>query len=207
MDWKMIKRDTTPVVLGIAMVINLIISVSIALWIGTELQRHNQSSTLAVIIGFIIFLVIGILLFWISSLILDGDKRTKKTANRTKNAVTRDIKQSEGSKSDDVITLQNDTSGVIKLIVYQQGKKVSEINAMVKESLIVGRSDLSDVYLEGKQLSRQHFALEFDGVDYYIEDLQTTNGTFLNGSLIQERCKLNVNDKIKVGSLEIVIRW
>lgn len=78
MNWKMVKRDTTPVVLGMAMIVNLILSVWIALWMGTELQRHNQSSTLAVITGFIIFMAIGTLLFWVSSLILDDGKEERK---------------------------------------------------------------------------------------------------------------------------------
>lgn len=117
------------------------------------------------------------------------------------------IRQRYRSASDNIVTLRNKPGERIKLVIYHSGKKISAMDVVIDSSLIVGRSDLSDMYLEDEQLSRQHFILEYDGEDYYVEDLQTTNGTLLNGVLLQERTKLNNNDKIKAGSTEIVVRW
>lgn len=146
----------------------------------------------------LIVIIIGIICF----LTVHRKVRNRQTIN-----VVKRIRQMAGANDDNVVTLKNNPEGSIKLVVYRNGEKVSVIRTVIDSSLIVGRSDLSDVYLEDNQLSRQHFALEFDGGAYYIEDLQTTNGTLLNGSLLQGKTRLNNNDKIKAGSSEIVIRW
>ena len=71
MNWRMVKRDTSPAVLGMAMVGNLILSVWVALQLVTVLQQHQQKPTLGVIVGVLLFLVIGTFLFWITAVIMD----------------------------------------------------------------------------------------------------------------------------------------
>ena len=71
MNWRMVKRDTTPAVLGMAMIGNLLLSIGVALRIGTVLQQHRQNATLGAIIGILLFLAIGTFLFWITAVIMD----------------------------------------------------------------------------------------------------------------------------------------
>ena len=56
-------------------------------------------------------------------------------------------------------------------------------------------------------MSRQHFAIEFDGESFYVQDLDTTNGTSLNGIRLKHKRRLEPNDKITAGSLDITVRW
>lgn len=56
-------------------------------------------------------------------------------------------------------------------------------------------------------MSRQHFAIEYDGESFYIQDLDTTNGTMLNGVKMTHKRRLEKNDRITAGSLDIVVRW
>ncbi len=95
----------------------------------------------------------------------------------------------------------------IVLVVKNGAKTIKEINANVDGSLIVGRSDICDVYIDDPHMSKQHFALEFDGMNFYIMDLESHNGTFLNGVRLMGKRKLERNDKIKAGVLDIVVRW
>lgn len=95
----------------------------------------------------------------------------------------------------------------IKLIIYRKGKNIDTRQVEVNGSLIVGRSDLSDLYFENGQLSRQHFAIECIQGELYVEDLDTTNGTWLNGKRIQKKEKLCSQDRIVAGMLEFVVRW
>jgi hypothetical protein len=50
----------------------------------------------------------------------------------------------------------------------------------------VGRDDEADIKVEDRGLSRVHFEIGFDGQIAAIRDLQSTNGTFVDGSKISE---------------------
>lgn len=77
MNWRRLKRDLTPAVLGMLMIGNFIISVSIAVNLAGILNANGNNSILAVVIGGLFFAGITILLLWISSLIMDEGKQEK----------------------------------------------------------------------------------------------------------------------------------
>ena len=77
----------------------------------------------------------------------------------------------------------------------------------IDKSMIVGRSSICDLYFDDKRMSRQHFALEWDGRDMYITDLDTTNGTTVNGVRIKGKRKLDNGARISAGAEEMQIRW
>ncbi len=57
--------------------------------------------------------------------------------------------------------------------------------------------------------SRHHATIQRDGDFYTITDLGSTNGTYLNGTLIIARLpqRLRQGDRIKIGEVEIEFRW
>lgn len=94
-----------------------------------------------------------------------------------------------------------------ELLVTVAGKNPKKMELFIDRSMVVGRSDICDLYFDDKRMSRQHFALEWDAGDFYILDLNTTNGTSLNGVKIKGRRKLAKGDQIDAGSEQLVIRW
>lgn len=72
-------------------------------------------------------------------------------------------------------------------------------------SLIIGRSQICDIYIDDTKLSRQHCVVERDGEELFIMDLQSRNGTLLNGVRLSGRQNLHSGDKILVGLTEIVV--
>lgn len=88
-----------------------------------------------------------------------------------------------------------------------KGNKPEDLEFSITDSFIVGRSQICNLYFDDKRMSRQHFALEWDGQDMYVTDLETTNGTLVNDVKINRRRKLQQNDKISAGSVEMTIRW
>lgn len=88
-----------------------------------------------------------------------------------------------------------------------KGNKPEDLELSITDSFIVGRSQICNLYFDDKRMSRQHFALEWDGQDMYVTDLETTNGTLVNDVKINRRRKLQQNDKISAGSIEMTIRW
>ncbi|MCD8082482.1 MAG: FHA domain-containing protein [Clostridiales bacterium] len=73
--------------------------------------------------------------------------------------------------------------------------------------LLVGRSPSCDVCLDDRELSRRHFCLEREGANVYISDLNSTNGTQVNGKTIQGRCPLISGDQIEAGTQKMTVRW
>lgn len=87
----------------------------------------------------------------------------------------------------------------------KQGKK--EITMLVQESIFVGRSDICDLYFNDTKLSRQHFVIEEAADGFYIQDLNTTNGTMVNGVKIHQKRKLSQGDIIHAGMIELKVKW
>lgn len=70
------------------------------------------------------------------------------------------------------------------------------------ESLTIGRSSSAEISMGGvRSLSRLHARLEHLGAVVVIEDLGSTNGTFVNDRRIEERHRLRSGDRFQVGAL------
>lgn len=79
------------------------------------------------------------------------------------------------------------------------------IDIDVVSSLIIGRSDVCDIYIDDSKLSRQHFAIENDKGKVFLMDLQSRNGTTLNGIRVNDRMELHNGDRIGAGLSDIII--
>lgn len=83
------------------------------------------------------------------------------------------------------------------------------IDYALEGNCIVGRAkDLCAIYCDDPMMSKQHFNLsvENDG-NVYVTDLNSTNGTAVNGVRIRETRKLKSGDEITAGSIRFVIQW
>jgi hypothetical protein len=70
---------------------------------------------------------------------------------------------------------------------------------------ILGRSRDADVFLHDGEVSRRHARFETNGGLVYLEDLQSSNGTFLNGRRITEAIEIRAGDEIDVGTTRLVV--
>jgi pSer/pThr/pTyr-binding forkhead associated (FHA) protein len=68
--------------------------------------------------------------------------------------------------------------------------------------LSIGRSNEADVRIEDRFASSVHCRLYSRGATYYVEDLNSTNGTFLNSSTLKGEAELHDLDSIKIGDTE-----
>ena len=72
--------------------------------------------------------------------------------------------------------------------------------------ITIGRSKKSDIHLNNLGVSKKHARIiRKDGI-YFIEDLQSTNGTFLQEEQIQ-RALLSGDDIITIGKYSLVISY
>ncbi len=90
------------------------------------------------------------------------------------------------------------------LVLLHEGLTIKKI-PIGEKKLTIGRKASADVFLDDKIASQNHAIIEMivsskteDEVEYYIEDLQSTNHTFVNGEEIKRK-KLVHEDMIRIG--------
>ena len=78
---------------------------------------------------------------------------------------------------------------------------------IIGTSVIAGNSDAVDIKLENRFVSRRHFQVRFESDVFYISDLGSTNGTYLNGSKLRpnEEQIIRNRDKIGLGVDEVLL--
>ncbi len=79
---------------------------------------------------------------------------------------------------------------------------------VVEDELVIGRHAEGPGRLsEDEEISRRHARLSREATgDYAIEDLGSSNGTFVNGLRIQSPVLLSLGDSIEVGATTLVVR-
>lgn len=79
------------------------------------------------------------------------------------------------------------------------GREVLGTHEIDADRLIVGRADDCDIVIDNLAVSRHHAIIEkVEGV-FRINDLDSNNGTFVNGQRIAEPTALNFGDEIGIG--------
>ncbi len=69
------------------------------------------------------------------------------------------------------------------------------------ESITIGRAVESDIVITSKRVSREHACVRRDGWRVMLEDLGSTNGTFLNDERLLSPVALHDEDHIKIGDV------
>ncbi len=70
---------------------------------------------------------------------------------------------------------------------------------------VLGRTRDADIFLHDPEVSRRHARFETNNGVVYVEDLQSSNGTFLNGRRIKEAIEVREGDEIDVGTTRLVV--
>jgi len=71
---------------------------------------------------------------------------------------------------------------------------------------VLGRHPDCQIVLDAGAVSRKHAQIIADGPEYFVEDLESRNGTFVNGQQIVGRHHLQDNDRIKICDLLFTFR-
>src|SRR4051812_20361699 len=68
--------------------------------------------------------------------------------------------------------------------------------------LSIGRSPDADVRIDDRYASGVHARVYSRGANYYVEDMNSTNGTFLNGGRLEGEPRLNALEEVRIGTPE-----
>jgi hypothetical protein len=89
-------------------------------------------------------------------------------------------------------------SSVVPKLVIIKGLS-PETCCITSDSIYLGRLPTNDFVLAGEGISRKHARIHRRGEEYYIQDLGSTNGTFVNDVRLDNERKLSHGDVIKLG--------
>lgn len=85
------------------------------------------------------------------------------------------------------------------LVMLQAGQAVS--HSLSGETTVLGRHPDCQIQLDSNMVSRRHAQVTSEGDQYFLEDLGSGNGTFINGKKIEGRTQLAHEDRLKVGPI------
>lgn len=134
---------------------------------------------------------------------------TYKKVKKNKGVIYVDGKATLASNVDvkQHVSVVNLPQKTVTFLMKDQINGKCELKITINGSAMAGRSDDCDIYFDDPKMSRQHFALETDGNDVYITDLESSNGTLVNGVRLNRRRKLLPNDEITAGNIQAKIVW
>lgn len=90
-----------------------------------------------------------------------------------------------------------------QLIASVEGVEIKHVY-LHKDRTTLGRKPHNDIVFNNPVVSGEHCVFDLQGLaDVYVEDLASTNGTYINGKMIKSRQLLHDNDIIAIGSFRI----
>ena len=88
-----------------------------------------------------------------------------------------------------------------KLVVSLDGVVIKDVQ-LTKDKTTLGRRPYNDIVIDNLAVSGEHAVLQMIGNDVFIEDLNSTNGTYINGKAVKKQL-LQHNDTVEIGKYKI----
>lgn len=88
-----------------------------------------------------------------------------------------------------------------KMIVSIDGVVIKEVQ-LTKERTTLGRRPYNDIVIDNLAVSGEHAVVQMNGSEVILEDLNSTNGTYVNGKTVKRHALQN-GDAIEVGKYKI----
>jgi FHA domain len=88
-----------------------------------------------------------------------------------------------------------------KMIVSIDGVVIKEVQ-LTKDRTTLGRRPYNDVVIDNLAVSGEHAVFQMTGADVFVEDLNSTNGTYVNGKAAK-KMQLHHGDDVEIGKYKI----
>ena len=86
------------------------------------------------------------------------------------------------------------------VLIYPKGPDMGRQFALNQNEIIIGRDDSCDIQIDISSVSRNHLKISKKDTEWIVEDLGSTNGSYLNDNPIQKSTLRN-SDFLKIGSV------
>ncbi|HTU21135.1 MAG TPA: SpoIIE family protein phosphatase [Gemmataceae bacterium] len=91
-------------------------------------------------------------------------------------------------------------------LVTIKGPNTGRRFLLAGDSVLIGRQEDAAIYLDSLAVSRQHARVLCHGGEYFIEDVGSSNGTFVNGKRISTPTALTERDALQIGPYVLNLR-
>ncbi len=88
-----------------------------------------------------------------------------------------------------------------KFVISLDGLMLKEVQ-LTKDRTTVGRRPYNDVVIDNLAVSGEHAVVSLVGNDCFVEDLNSTNGTYVNGKAVKKQM-LTSNDMLEIGKYKL----
>ena len=153
---------------------------------------------IALLLKFGFLAVLYLFLLWVARSALRDLSRHEEAAlvEEEAAAVPEPARRSAGRRRD----LRSGVAPRLEIVAAMGHAPGSAIR--IDDSATIGRSDSADVQIDDPYASSAHARIFPRGDYMYIEDMGSTNGTFLNGRALRRPEQLKVADRIRIGDTE-----
>ena len=88
-----------------------------------------------------------------------------------------------------------------RLVVEGSKDSLSQTSYAIEETLTIGRTEHNDIIIQDGFASHEHACVTKIKKNYWLYDLNSTNGTFRNGRRIMTEEELQEGDMIQIGTV------
>ena len=79
----------------------------------------------------------------------------------------------------------------------------NQVYALNRRDMTIGRGTRCDIVLQDMMISKKHLRVWYQDKEWHLEDLDSKNGTYINGELLDGIILLDEGDTIKLGNVEL----
>ena len=84
------------------------------------------------------------------------------------------------------------------VLMVSEGELLGHRWTLTNDEMLIGRGTDADIVLPERQVSRYHLKIHYRDSRYFLEDLDSKNGTFLNGQPVKGTVPLMDGDEIQI---------
>lgn len=92
-------------------------------------------------------------------------------------------------------------------LVVKKGASGKRTMRLKSEETIIGRRQDCDLRIRSSEVSRRHCLLSFQDGVLHVEDLDSVNGTFLNGVRVAGRQVVRPGDRLEIGPIQFLVEY
>jgi pSer/pThr/pTyr-binding forkhead associated (FHA) protein len=112
------------------------------------------------------------------------------------------------SNDEEMQAQYNVTTGVtVAAFLYvERGPGQGQLLQVAEGAVVIGRSSVSDLRLQHPSISRRHAQIRRSGERFFVKDLGSQNGTFVNGRRIDTEVEIRMGSALSLGNALVQLR-
>jgi pSer/pThr/pTyr-binding forkhead associated (FHA) protein len=104
-------------------------------------------------------------------------------------------------------TRRSSAQSIQEIILDQVVESGTESLSFTIQKINIGRDPTCELILDDSTVSARHACLNFRQGHWWVEDLGSKNGTFINGQLLEASTVITDGDKLSCGSAELYVSF